>query len=197
MENASTNATIRGRQLPIPTNIQLEVTAMAVRRYVRECAPQPRSQKLMASLTSIPQNAQDAANATMFAPRRAITPARVTIDQAKCTKCGDCYNVCAYNSVTKTGSSTTVDPVIDLAKCTRCGKCVPACPQIAIDKTSPSVITDPTIDQAICTSCGLCYKVCPSSAIDRTVNTAEIEDKNCIKCGKCEEACPEGAIATN
>jgi ferredoxin len=58
-----------------------------------------------------------------------VGPQRVTaiVDQAECTGCALCYEVCPAGAISVDGSAQ-----IDSAKCTACLACVKQCPQGAI-----------------------------------------------------------------
>ena len=50
------------------------------------------------------------------------------IDQADCTACGKCYDVCPSNAIDYTGEK----PVIIQSKCINCGNCANICPEDAV-----------------------------------------------------------------
>lgn len=55
----------------------------------------------------------------------------INVDANKCSACGACVAVCAYDAITIQGDKA----VIDFNKCKLCGSCVEACPSEAIAMT--------------------------------------------------------------
>lgn len=57
-------------------------------------------------------------------PESQCAARQVTLDRAKCLRCGGCIDVCAQGARAMRGGF----PEIDRARCTACGACVSACP---------------------------------------------------------------------
>ncbi len=53
------------------------------------------------------------------------------VDEARCTHCGKCVEVCAYNAIAVLGQKTLVFPQL----CHGCGSCTAMCPEGAISET--------------------------------------------------------------
>ena len=54
-----------------------------------------------------------------------------TVDEAKCTHCGKCAEVCQYHAIAVLGQKTLVFPQL----CHGCGSCTALCPEKAISET--------------------------------------------------------------
>jgi MinD superfamily P-loop ATPase len=52
------------------------------------------------------------------------------VDEAKCTYCGDCARVCAYNAIAVVGKKVLIFPEL----CHGCGACPYLCPEDAISE---------------------------------------------------------------
>jgi MinD superfamily P-loop ATPase len=59
------------------------------------------------------------------------------IDETKCTSCGRCSNVCAYNAIAVLGTHTLVFPEL----CHGCGACSYFCPEGAIEEVPRDIGT--------------------------------------------------------
>ena len=53
-----------------------------------------------------------------------------SVDEAKCTHCGKCAEVCQYHAIAVLGQKTLVFPQL----CHGCGSCTALCPEAAIAK---------------------------------------------------------------
>jgi len=124
-------------------------------------------------------------------PEEAITIGdRAVINMDKCTKCGECVDVCPYEAI------NPAKVVMNEADCNHCGKCYQVCVWDAIEKIEPDSYQIPHIIADLCTSCGDCKDSCPDyNAIMIELFTASIEDSHCRDCGKCLDYCRFDSIA--
>ena len=53
---------------------------------------------------------------------------RIVVDEAKCTGCGICVNVCPYSAIALTNRKV----IVDGEKCDNCNLCVSLCPVRAL-----------------------------------------------------------------
>ena len=92
-----------------------------------------------------------------------VKPARVSLDEAKCTRCGHCIDVCDHGALAGERASQDFEPRIDDELCNRCGACEPVCTYTAIvaERFQASV------NQEKCTNCGTCVEACPFDSIRR------------------------------
>lgn len=75
--------------------------------------------------------------------RQDITVPVPKIDSSKCTACGACSKLCAFNAIAVAGKSAMVFPEL----CHSCGGCMQICPEGAISET-PQTIGELTVGQA-------------------------------------------------
>ena len=82
--------------------------------------------------TSVSQGAAAAARVLGLIGRKQVTlePVRANVDQAKCSGCRICNNLCPFNAITFIADRAVSD--INAALCQGCGTCVAACPAGAI-----------------------------------------------------------------
>lgn len=114
---------------------------------------------------------------------------RYVVNPNFCTGCGDCLEVCFYNSIDLDPSSFKVIE----ENCTNCGLCVKFCPD---DAFFPYTVPHYTIDESACTECGNCVMYCKPRAIRMTTKRYSIAMKNCTNCDLCQPACEYDAISS-
>lgn len=52
----------------------------------------------------------------------------ITVDQAKCTGCGECVKVCPENAIDTAWGTA----IVNERQCSECGACVDNCPEKAL-----------------------------------------------------------------
>jgi len=62
-----------------------------------------------------------------------LDPLVATVDQAKCTWCGECLGTCPYAAIDKIMCDGREVATVNASSCKGCGGCAPFCPQGAID----------------------------------------------------------------
>lgn len=131
------------------------------------------------------------------------------IDQARCSKCGKCYETCRFGAISRTSENGVVElcPLPQKAapaagktyalkdSCTLCGVCVTTCSHItkAIETVAPASGTQKTatVQSQKCIGCLACVRTCPEDAIPFTVDGTRVEiwahtftRSTCPTCGK-------------
>lgn len=106
------------------------VATMTEGVFVAGCAQGPKDIP-----STVAQGAAAAARVLAHIQQReiALEPIRATVDEAKCSGCRICNNLCPFNAITfhEDRMVTSINPAL----CQGCGTCVAACPAGAISGT--------------------------------------------------------------
>ena len=106
------------------------VATMTEGIFIAGCAQGPKDIP-----SSVAQGAAAAARVLGKIQQREITmePIRASVDQARCSGCRICNNLCPYNAITF--DLALAVSLINPALCQGCGTCIAACPAGAIEGT--------------------------------------------------------------
>jgi len=117
----------------------------------------------------------------------------------RCTKCGDCANVCPHGSITFHQQNGTPVIFADQAPCYLCDDmpCITSCATEALLPVGgPEQIRMGLafVSHRICTAgqgCHACASKCPTNALsmDFGAQRLEVATERCVGCGLCEQVC--------
>lgn len=124
---------------------------------------------------------------------------------ARCTRCGDCVDVCPEKVLKRADGGF---PEIDFSQagCTRCGDCSRACATGAIGHPEAGVafawkvsVSDACLNRQF-VECRLCGDACDDRALRFVparggISQLQISEDACSGCGACVGVCPVKAIS--
>ena len=128
-------------------------------------------------------------------PHRTLRMEDISVDQSKCTSCGNCAKFCPTGAIKVAEGEKAV---IDTDSCIGCGACVNVCNDDAVklERRLGNVFKTKKlqIDEDKCVACGVCEENCPVEAIKLENNELIYSENKCILCEVCSRKCPVGAL---
>ena len=115
-----------------------------------------------------------------------LTAPYITIEEASCTGCGKCTELCPGEAIILPSRSHFE---IDAPQCTGCGECSSICPVQAVS----GVPNQYSINLKNCIGCGDCVQICENDAIMLYPEHYSVNNQ-CDRCGECVSVCSYGAI---
>ena len=117
----------------------------------------------------------------------------------RCTKCGDCIDVCPYDAIRKNPENETPIILPDESPCQLCDDfpCIGACETEALLPVEGPLQVDmglAWVSSRVCTAgqgCNACISKCPTEAIHMDFSNFQIvvDRGRCVGCGICQKTC--------
>ena len=117
----------------------------------------------------------------------------------RCTKCGDCIEVCPHHSIKVYEQDQTPVIFADQVPCFLCEDfpCIASCGTEALLPLDSMHAVDmglAVVSPRLCTAdqgCHACVSKCPTQALDLNFSTLtlEVNGQRCVGCGICEQVC--------
>ena len=120
---------------------------------------------------------------------------KLVADNAKCTGCGTCEEVCSkayFKEVNKEKSAIRVIADGDnyrIEVCDQCGDCIAMCSPIALNRAKNEVVR---LTKDKCVGCLICVGECLRGYMH--YHDDEPVPFKCVACGLCAKQCPGGAL---